>query len=53
MEKAWENFKEGYWQKDIDVEDFIRLNFKSYDGDDAFLAPISNKVCFPLAGIVI
>lgn len=43
MEKAWENFKEGYWQKDIDVEDFIRLNFKSYDGDDTFLAPISKN----------
>lgn len=43
MEKAWENFKEGYWQKDIDVEDFIRLNFKSYEGDDTFLAPISNN----------
>lgn len=41
MEKAWENFKEGYWQKDIDVEDFIRLNFTTYSGDDAFLAPIS------------
>ncbi len=43
MEKAWENFKEGYWQKDIYVEDFIRLNFKSYEGDDTFLAPISNN----------
>ena len=43
MEKAWENFIEGYWQKDIDVEDFIRLNFKSYDGDDSFLAPISKN----------
>ena len=43
MEKTWENFKEGYWQKDIDVEDFIRLNFKSYDGDDSFLAPISKN----------
>jgi len=43
MEKAWENFKEGYWQKDIDVEDFIRLNFTTYSGDDAFLAPISKN----------
>ena len=43
MEKAWENFIEGYWQKDVDVEDFIRLNFKSYDGDDSFLAPISKN----------
>ncbi len=43
MEKAWENFKEGYWQKDIDVEDFIRLNFTMYSGDDAFLAPISKN----------
>ena len=43
MEKAWENFKEGYWQKDVDVEDFIRLNFKTYDGDDSFLASISHN----------
>jgi formate C-acetyltransferase len=43
MEKAWENFKEGYWQKDIDVEDFIRLNFTTYSGDDGFLAPISKN----------
>ena len=43
MEQAWENFKEGYWQKDVDVEDFIRLNFKTYDGDDSFLASISHN----------
>jgi formate C-acetyltransferase len=43
MEKAWENFKEGYWQKDIDVEDFIRLNFTTYSGDDTFLASISKN----------
>lgn len=43
MEKAWENFVEGYWQKEVDVEDFIRLNFKSYEGDDSFLAPISKN----------
>ena len=36
-------FKEGRWQKEIDVEDFIRNNYKEYLGDDKFLKPISNK----------
>ncbi|MEH7384435.1 formate C-acetyltransferase [Bacillus sp. JJ1521] len=35
--KAWTGFKEGKWQKEIDVRDFILENFSSYIGDDAFL----------------
>lgn len=35
--KAWASFKEGKWQKDIDVRDFIIENFTPYSGDDEFL----------------
>lgn len=37
MMKAWDGFKEGKWQKDIDVRDFIIENFTPYEGDDEFL----------------
>ncbi|MCC3358467.1 formate C-acetyltransferase [Bacillus sp. REN16] len=35
--KAWTGFKNGKWQKEIDVRDFITENFKPYLGDDRFL----------------
>ena len=35
---AWEGFKRGLWQKDIDVRDFIQQNYEPYDGDESFLA---------------
>jgi len=34
---AWKNFKDGKWQKEIDVADFIRVNYTPYDGDESFL----------------
>ncbi|MGN0771614.1 MAG: formate C-acetyltransferase [Christensenellales bacterium] len=34
---AWNGFKPGNWNKEIDVADFIRLNYTPYDGDDSFL----------------
>ena len=43
MNSAWNNFIGGNWEKDIDVDDFIRKNFTLYTGDDAFLAPISEN----------
>ncbi|NTW95417.1 MAG: formate C-acetyltransferase [Erysipelotrichaceae bacterium] len=43
MHKTWESFKAGVWQSDINVEDFISLNFTVYTGDDHFLAPISSN----------
>ena len=27
--EEWKNFKEGSWQDDINVEEFIELNYKS------------------------
>lgn len=43
MEKAWETFNQGYWQKDISVEEFITQNYTVYTGDDSFLKPISDN----------
>lgn len=37
MINAWRGFKEGNWQKNIDVRDFIQRNFTLYEGDDSFL----------------
>ena len=38
MRKEWEGFVPGSWTEQIDVEEFIRLNYHPYDGDDSFLA---------------
>ena len=38
MFKGWEGFKEGNWQKEIDVRNFIQNNYTPYEGDDSFLA---------------
>ena len=34
---AWDGFKGGEWQDEIDVRDFIQQNFTPYDGDSSFL----------------
>ena len=36
--KEWNNFKPGNWTKEIDVRNFIQLNYTPYEGDDSFLA---------------
>lgn len=38
MIKAWETFKTGTWSKEIDVRDFIQLNYTPYEGNDSFLS---------------
>ena len=38
MIKQWEGFKTGVWTDDINVDDFIRLNYTPYEGDESFLA---------------
>jgi formate C-acetyltransferase len=35
---AWNDFRRGLWQKDVDVRDFIQHNYQPYDGDESFLA---------------
>ena len=34
---AWVDFKEGKWQTEVDVRDFIMNNFTPYVGDETFL----------------
>ena len=37
MIKGWEGFIGGNWQKEVDVRQFIQLNYSVYTGDDSFL----------------
>jgi formate C-acetyltransferase len=37
MENAWRNFKEGVWCDEINVSNFIKMNYTPYDGDASFL----------------
>ena len=41
--KEWTNFKEGAWCNEINVSDFIKNNYHSYEGDASFLASPSDK----------
>ena len=36
--KAWKGFKEGDWQNNVNVRDFIQKNYTPYEGDESFLA---------------
>jgi len=35
--KEWNKFNEGVWCNEINVSDFIRQNYKQYEGDESFL----------------
>lgn len=41
--KNWNNFVPGKWIEDIDVRNFIQLNYTPYTGDEAFLEGKSKK----------
>jgi formate C-acetyltransferase len=34
---AWQGFRPGLWQREINVRDFIQQNYEPYEGDAAFL----------------
>ncbi|MBR4049420.1 MAG: formate C-acetyltransferase [Clostridia bacterium] len=38
MFEQWNGFKGGKWQDEINVRDFIQLNYTPYEGDESFLA---------------
>ncbi len=38
IQKNWDGFKDGTWQNEIDVRDFIQRNYKEYKGDASFLS---------------
>ena len=52
--KEWLGFTGGRWQKEINVFEFIRLNYHPYEGDASFLAPATeatNKLWTKLQGL--
>ena len=45
--KAWDGFKGGLWQNEINTRNFIQTNYTEYRGDDKFLegiAPSTDKL---------
>ena len=38
MRREWESFREGIWEKEINVRDFIQKNYTPYEGDESFLS---------------
>ena len=42
-QKAWDGFVKGNWCDEIDVRDFIQLNYTPYEGDASFLAGPTEK----------
>ena len=40
---AWDGFRPGLWQKEINVREFIQQNYEPYEGDGAFLAPATGR----------
>src|SRR6187399_52690 len=40
---GWDGFVPGMWQKEINVRDFIQQNYKPYEGDSSFLAPVTDR----------
>lgn len=41
--EQWTGFKEGLWTKEINVSDFIKANYKAYEGGEEFLAEPTEK----------
>ena len=40
---AWEGFRAGLWQHEINVRDFIQQNYEPYEGDASFLARATDR----------
>lgn len=43
MKECWKGFKAGAWQNEVNVRDFIQLNYRVYEGDDKFLAGATER----------
>ncbi|MGL6175180.1 MAG: pyruvate formate lyase family protein, partial [Cellulosilyticaceae bacterium] len=43
MFKQWDGFNTGDWTKEVNVRDFIQLNYTPYEGDDSFLAGATER----------
>ena len=43
MFEQWNGFNTGEWSKEVNVRDFIQLNYVPYEGDDSFLTPATER----------
>ncbi len=43
MHENWNGFKDGVWQNEINVRDFIQTNYKEYKGDSSFLKDATER----------
>ncbi len=43
MLEQWNGFKEGKWNEEINVRDFIQLNYTPYEGDESFLSGATER----------
>ena len=43
MKQEWKHFTQGLWCDEINVRDFIQLNYAPYNGDGAFLAAATER----------
>lgn len=43
FQKAWNGFKEGVWQTEVDVRGFIQANYTPYTGNAEFLAGVTPR----------
>ena len=41
--KQWDDFKKGFWTKEINVREFIQLNYTPYEGGEKFLAEATDR----------
>ncbi len=41
--ECWNGFKNGLWQNEINVRDFIQTNYTPYEGDESFLASATER----------
>ena len=41
--KCWNGFVAGEWQNEINVRNFIQLNYKAYEGDSSFLSGATER----------
>ena len=48
MAEAWRGFKkDGHWDVDVNVRNFIQTNYTPYDGDESFLeGPTEQLISF-------
>ncbi|MDO4626375.1 MAG: formate C-acetyltransferase [Pasteurellaceae bacterium] len=42
QKQAWEGFTSGDWQNEVNVRDFIQKNYTPYEGDESFLAEVTD-----------